>query len=310
MLEKQPVRQIVITESHAGQRVDNFLVSLLKDVPKSYLYRIVRKGEVRVNKGRISINYRLAVGDTVRLPPIRHFSDEKILKPKPSHQLLEKLKKAICYEDENLIIINKPVGLAVHGGSGISLGLIEALRKMRPQAPFLELVHRLDRDTSGLLMVAKKRKMLLHLHECLKTGNIKKYYFALVAGKWKGGNSVDKPLLKYMLSGERRVKVDTEGKNALTRFKVVKAHLDFTLLEAHPITGRTHQIRVHCAYNGNPIIGDQKYGESSSGGQRLFLHAYKLVIKLPYEPYELIVTAPLPQVFNDFKMIQRKDNAR
>lgn len=301
------VQQIVVTSSHAGQRIDNFLFTFLRGVPKSRLYRIIRKGEVRVNKGRVSANYRLNNGDTIRIPPLR-FAPKEAPIHLPSNKLSRLLESSICYEDDHLLILNKPTGLAVHGGSGISLGLIEALRAMRPDAPFLELVHRLDRDTSGCVMIAKKRSMLVHLHECLKIGNIEKIYFAITCKKWHGGKNVEAPLLKFLLpSGERMVKVDTTGKFAKTGFKILKSQNNATLLQAIPLTGRTHQIRVHCAFMGHPIVGDQKYGDKQQnlkakeqGFDRLFLHAHQLVIKIPYEPFTLTITSPMPKDFENY----------
>jgi 23S rRNA pseudouridine955/2504/2580 synthase len=298
------VQQIVVTDANSGQRIDNFLSSFLRGVPKSRIYRIIRKGEVRVNKGRIAVSYRLVEGDIVRIPPLRMET-----KPEgnvhPGQKLAKILEESILFEDDQLLIVNKPAGLAVHGGSGISLGLIEALRGMRPQASFLELVHRLDRETSGCIMVAKKRSMLIHLHDCLKAGKIEKRYFALVEGKWKGGKSVEAPLLKYVLkSGERMVKVSPDGKQAQTTFEIIESFAQATLLQAKPVTGRTHQIRVHCAFMGNPIVGDQKYGNhgTNTEARRLFLHAHQLVIELPYKPYHLTITCPMPQTLE--KMCQ------
>lgn len=299
------VQQIVVTENNAGQRVDNFLFTLLRGVPKSKLYRIIRKGELRVNKKRVDVSYRLNDGDTVRIPPLRYED-----KPEPvvaGHKTLQNIKESIVYEDEALLIVNKPSGIAVHGGSGVSWGLIEALRQLRPNAPFLELVHRLDRDTSGLTMIAKKRSMLIHLHECLKTGQIQKQYFALVAGVWAGGKLVDAPLHKYVLpGGERMVKVDEAGKFAKTRVKILESYPRASLLQVSPLTGRTHQIRVHCAFMGHPIIGDQKYGDpkknlsaKSMGFGRLFLHAHQLVITLP-NSLPLTVTANMPAECQQF----------
>jgi len=186
-----PVQQIRITASHAGQRLDNFLFTVLKQVPKSRLYRIIRKGEVRVNKGRVCVNYRLVCDDIVRIPPLRFSPETESRSLSPTKKLTNLINEAICYEDDHLLIVNKPSGLAVHGGSGVSFGLIEALRALRPQASFLELVHRLDRDTSGCIMIAKRRSMLTHLHECFQLGKIEKRYFALVAGKWRKGGEIE-----------------------------------------------------------------------------------------------------------------------
>ncbi|MBS0287842.1 MAG: RluA family pseudouridine synthase [Proteobacteria bacterium] len=306
------VQQIVICENHAGQRIDNFLSTFLRGVPKSRIYRIIRKGEVRVNKGRIAVSYRLVKGDTIRVPPIRMSLKEEE-NHHPGAKLSQVLVQAILYEDDQLLVINKPAGLAVHGGSGVSLGLIEAIRGMRPDAPFLELVHRLDRETSGCVMIAKTRAMLTHLHNCLKEGKIEKHYFALVHGKWKGGKSVDAPLHKFVLkSGERRVKVDPEGKASKTLFEVIENLEEATLLRATPMTGRTHQIRVHCQFMGHPICGDEKYGFAEQGPatdkrcNRLFLHAHQLVIDLPYKPYQLIITCPMPEGFEKYCQNLRK----
>jgi 23S rRNA pseudouridine955/2504/2580 synthase len=288
----------------AGQRIDNFLRNQLKGVPKTLIYRILRKGEVRVNKGRIKPEYKLQAGDMVRVPPLRLAERDE---PAPLAQgLLERLEAAIVYEDKALIVLNKPAGIAVHGGSGLSYGVIEALRQLRPDAKELELVHRLDRDTSGLLMIAKKRSMLRHLHEALRGDGVDKRYMALVRGRWDAGKKqVSAPLLKNTLrSGERMVEVTEDGKEALTLFKVLRRFGDFaTLVEARPITGRTHQIRVHARHAGHAIAGDSKYGDEEFsreirelGGKRLFLHAYALKVPLP-DGGELSLEAPVDQVW-------------
>lgn len=295
------VQLVEVEEDRAGQRIDNFLVTTLKGVPKSRIYRLLRKGEVRVNKGRIKAEYKLQAGDVVRIPPIR-LSDEKT-PPKPSAQLTEHLNNAILYEDDALMIVNKPSGLAVHGGSGINLGLIESLRQMRPDCRFLELVHRLDRDTSGCIMVAKKRSMLRFLHEQLREKKgIQKIYHALVVGRWPNRRKeVNAPLKKNELrSGERVVRVDPDGRESLTTFKVLNRYQGATLVEARPITGRTHQIRVHAQFAGYPLVGDPKYGEDEAnkrfkdaGFTRLFLHAACLELYLPDSRQRLRVEAPL-----------------
>ena len=248
------------------------------------MYRIVRKGEVRVNKGRVKPEYKLAVGDVVRVPPVR--VAERGAEATVSAGLDAHLQAAILFEDERLIIVNKPSGLAVHGGSGVSLGLIEALRAMRPEAKSLELVHRLDKDTSGCVMVAKKRATLKALHELLRSNKgVDKRYWALVHGKWPSRKEVvNEPLYKFALkSGERMVRVSPEGKKSKTEYGVLKRFAGASLVEARPITGRTHQIRVHCQYAGYPIVGDAKYGDESAdkpfaeqGVDRLFLHARSL----------------------------------
>jgi 23S rRNA pseudouridine955/2504/2580 synthase len=301
------VQQVVVTENNAGQRVDNFLFSLLRGVPKSKLYRIIRKGELRVNKKRVDVSYRLIDGDTVRIPPLR-YDDKPEPVIAPGQRTLKNIEESVVYEDDHLLIVNKPSGIAVHGGSGVSWGLIEALRKLRPYAPFLELVHRLDRDTSGLVMIAKKRSMLVHLHECLKAGKIKKQYFALVIGAWRGGKLIEAPLHKYVLpSGERMVKVDDSGKFAKTGVKILESYQDATLLQVSPLTGRTHQLRVHCTYMGHPIFGDPKYGDAEKNNRakvmgfgRLFLHAHQLVIELPNKAEPLTVTCDMPAECQQF----------
>lgn len=283
------VQLIEVAPELAGQRIDNFLRTQLKGVPKTLIYRILRKGEVRVNKGRVKPEYKLQAGDIVRVPPLRLAERDE---PEPLAQgLLERLEAAIVYEDKALIVLNKPAGIAVHGGSGLNYGVIEAFRQLRPDAKDLELVHRLDRDTSGLLMIAKKRSMLRHLHEQLRGDGVDKRYMALVRGHWATAKKqVNAPLQKSNLrSGERMVEVDGEGKEALTLFRVLRRFGDFaTLVEAKPVTGRTHQIRVHAKHAGHSIAGDSKYGDDEFtreirelGGKRLFLHAYELHVPLP-----------------------------
>ena len=296
------VQLLEIAPEYAGQRIDNFLRAQLKGVPKTLIYRILRKGEVRVNKGRIKPEYKLQAGDVVRVPPLRLAERDE---PEPLAQgLLKRLEAAIVYEDKALIVLNKPAGIAVHGGSGLTYGVIEAFRQLRPDAKEIELVHRLDRDTSGLLMIAKKRSMLRHLHEALRGDGVDKRYLALVRGHWPSAKKqIRAPLMKSNLrSGERMVEVNVEGKDALTEFKVLRRFADFaTLLEAKPITGRTHQIRVHALHAGHSIAGDPKYGDEEFskesrelGGKRLFLHAYQLRIKLP-EGVELRLEAPVDE---------------
>jgi len=299
----------LIDADQAGQRLDNFLMARLKGVPKSRIYNIIRKGEVRVNKGRSKPEYKLLAGDSIRIPPIR-VSDEKP-EAKVSNQMQKLLDDSILFEDEGLLVINKPSGLAVHGGSGISLGLIETLRQMRPDARYLELVHRLDRDTSGCIMVAKKRSYLRFLQAALREksqheaskGGIQKTYQALVVGNWPANHGhVDAPLLKMELNkDERIVKVHPEGKSSLTEFRVLARYQGFSLMEAKPITGRTHQIRVHAQYAGHCLVGDEKYGHDETniamrefGLKRLFLHASQLSFVLPHSPEIIQVIAPLP----------------
>ncbi|EIK93405.1 ribosomal large subunit pseudouridine synthase C [Pseudomonas sp. M47T1] len=283
------VQLLEVAPEYAGQRIDNFLITALKGVPKTLVYRILRKGEVRVNKGRIKPEYKLQAGDIVRIPPVRLPERDE---PVPLAQgLLQRLEASIVFEDKALIVINKPAGIAVHGGSGLNYGVIEAFRQLRPDTKELELVHRLDRDTSGLLMIAKKRSMLRHLHAALRGDGVDKRYMALVRGRWDTARKqVNAPLQKSNLrSGERMVEIDEEGKEALTLFKVLRRFGDFaTMVEARPITGRTHQIRVHALHAGHNIAGDTKYGDEDFsreirdlGGKRLFLHAYQLTVPLP-----------------------------
>lgn len=295
------VQFFTISEDESGQRLDNFLLSKLKGVPKSLIYRIVRKGEVRVNKGRIKPEYKLQANDVVRVPPVRVAEKSEAVVSTKLNKVAE-LESQILFEDETLLIINKPSGIAVHGGSGLSFGVIEALRALRPQAKFLELVHRIDRDTSGILLVAKKRSALRSLHEQLREKVVQKEYLALVRGQWQSHVKVIKaPLLKNELaSGERIVRVSEEGKPSETRFSIEERYADATLIKASPITGRTHQIRVHTQYAGHPIACDDKYGDrefdqkiAQSGLNRLFLHAYAIRFRHPKNGEEMVVTAPL-----------------
>lgn len=282
------VQFVEISADHAGQRIDNYLMCHLKGVPKSLVYRIVRKGEVRVNKGRIKPEYRLKEGDMVRIPPVRQA--EKKEPGKASNKVLQQIESRIIFEDKRILVINKPSGLAVHGGSGLSFGLIEALRELRPNDKSLELVHRLDRDTSGCLIIAKKRSALRRLHEQLREGSMDKRYMALLKGKWKGTSKwVDAPLLKNVIkSGERLVFVDPKGKDARTQFSPYSVGDEASLMSVKLDTGRTHQIRVHAQHLGYPIAGDDKYGDDefnrqmkSKGLKRLFLHAFSLKFYLP-----------------------------
>ena len=298
--KKLSVRNVVVEPDYAGQRIDNFLTRYLKGVPRSYLYRILRRGEVRVNKGRIQAGYRVRAGDLVRIPPVR--IAERSL-PNPDQRVLQQIQRAIVYEDSRLLLLNKPSGLAVHGGSGLSFGVIEAMRALRPEEKQLELVHRLDRDTSGCLLIAKRRSALRILHQLMRDNGIDKRYLALLAGRWQQSRAeVDAPLRKNTLKGgERVVRVDTEGKPALTRFRVRQPFAQSTLVEARLMTGRTHQIRVHAAHLGTPILGDDKYGDRDAnraarrqGLKRLFLHAESLRFRWPGERQDLLVKAPLP----------------
>lgn len=304
-LPKTGVQYVTIDSGHAGQRLDNFLLTALKGVPRTHVYRILRKGEVRVNKGRAKADYRLEEGDVVRLPPVRRgeTAGKDLAAKAVASGKFDWLNERVLYEDEHLLVMDKPGGLAVHGGSGVSVGLIEAFRLLRPQNPFLELAHRLDRETSGCLILAKSRTALVRLHDLLREGQLDKYYLALVHGHWQGGTrTVDVALDKNRSAGgERRVEVDEEGKESASRFKPVEKFPDITLVEIHLLTGRMHQARVHAAHIGHPIAGDEKYGSTSFnqdmkglGLRRLFLHAARLEFRHPLSGRQLRVTAALP----------------
>lgn len=295
------VRFVEIDGEYQGQRIDNYLRTKLKGVPKSLIYRILRKGEVRVNKKRVKPEYKLNANDIIRIPPVKVSESDNVV---PSNKLdsVQRIEHAILYEDDALIVINKPSGLAVHGGSGLSFGLIEGLRALRPTAKFLELVHRLDRDTSGCILVAKKRSALKHLHEQLRDKTVDKRYHTLVSGDWPENRfKVKAPLLKNTLqSGERIVVVNPEGKPSETRYRILARYEGATLVEAFPVTGRTHQIRVHCLHAGHPIGGDDKYGDKvfdqqllEYGMNRLFLHAYSLAFEHPVSGKTMAFKAPL-----------------
>lgn len=297
------VKMLTINADEAGQRIDNYLLTKLKGVPKSLIYRIVRKGEVRVNKGRIKPEYKLQAGDIVRVPPVRVAEKTQPVISKKLNKVAQ-LEQQILFEDDCLLVLNKPSGIAVHGGSGLDFGVIEALRALRPDARFLELVHRLDRDTSGILLVAKKRSALRHLHEQLREKIVQKDYLALVRGQWQSHCKVIKaPLLKNELaSGERIVRVSEQGKPSETRFSVEERYANATLIKASPVTGRTHQIRVHTQYAGHPIAFDDKYGDKDFDEQmdklglnRLFLHAFSIRFEHPKSGETLRLTAQLDE---------------
>lgn len=311
-IEENQTPQVIyveINEDNCDQRLDNFLISRLKGVPKSRIYRLVRKGEVRVNKGRVDIKYRLAAGDVVRIPPVRvaERSEESFV-PKG---LQAALQQGILFEDDGFMVINKPAGFAVHGGSGVSSGIIEGLRLIRPEARFLELVHRLDKDTSGCLLIAKKRSALRKLQEFFRNSEIKKTYQALLAGQWDRKKLiVTAPLLKNISKGgERIVVISKAGKAAETLFTRIKLFRNATLVEASPKTGRTHQIRVHAASLGHAIVGDDRYGSDeinklfkNKGYKRMFLHAETLKFKHPVTDEIMTISAPLPlQLINLLK---------
>ncbi len=297
------VRMVEVDEGSAGQRIDNFLLKTLKGVPKTRIYRILRKGEVRVNKKRAKPDYRLALGDMVRIPPVRVSDKPEAIRP--ADKVLKLINDSILYEDDGLLVLNKPSGLAVHGGSGLSYGVIEGLRALRPDARFLELGHRLDRDTSGCLVIAKKRSVLRAFHTLLREGGMDKFYLALVMGRWKGGSKgkgIDAPLRKNELkSGERVVRVSEDGKPSLSIFTPLTLYKDCSLMRVKLVTGRTHQARVHAQYSGHPIAGDTKYGDekfnremAGRGLKRLFLHAAELHFTLP-DHGTVHVEAPLDE---------------
>ncbi|MBL8512323.1 MAG: RluA family pseudouridine synthase [Betaproteobacteria bacterium] len=324
MNDQFSVAFVTIDEAHAGQRVDNFLTTLLKGVPKSHLYRIVRSGEVRVNKGRVEVSHRLAFGDQVRIPPIK-VAARPALELSSTAGAAGKTRLPVLFEDEALIALDKPAGLAVHGGSGVSFGVIEALRLQRPEARFLELVHRLDRETSGVLLVAKKRSCLTAMHTLLRgeegSKGIEKHYWVLVRGAWPDERRHVRLRLRKFLTatGERRVAVDeAEGQEAHSFFTRVERFKQGTLLDCHLHTGRTHQIRVHLAHLGFPIVGDDKYGDFSlnkqvqanrNGGlKRMFLHARSLRFQHPLTGEPLLIESPLPadlQAFVGFLRAQQ-----
>jgi 23S rRNA pseudouridine955/2504/2580 synthase len=295
-LSKARATLLEVGEESVEQRIDNFLLRRLKGVPKSHVYRVLRSGEVRVNSGRVKPDYRLRAGDRVRVPPVRLASPAAKPAPRP-------LDLPIVYEDSALLVIDKPSGIAVHGGSGVSYGVIESLRAERPEAKSLELAHRLDRDTSGLLMIAKKRSALVELHRMLRDGEVEKVYVALVLGHWQGGErELREPLHKFVTAGgERRVAVHGGGQSAVTQVKPVAASGEYSLLELRLLTGRTHQIRVHLAHAGHPVLGDDKYGDfelnhalAKGGVRRLFLHARRLSFVHPLTGTALRFDAPLP----------------
>lgn len=311
----QKVQFISIDPELEGQRIDNFLRTLLKGVPKSLIYRILRKGEVRVNKKRVKPEYKLLANDELRIPPVRVSEPSEV--PSTKLDKVASLEGNILFEDDCLIVLNKPSGTAVHGGSGLSFGVIEALRALRPDAKFLELVHRLDRDTSGCLLIAKKRSALKNLHEQLRDKQVDKRYQALVSGNWPDNRfKVKAPLIKNVLkSGERMVSVnEVEGKPSETRFRILQSFSDATLVEASPITGRTHQIRVHCLHAGHPIACDDKYGDNifdarmqKIGLSRLFLHAHSLSFIHPSSNERVSFSAPLDAALqNALKKLAQK----
>ena len=304
-LSKDAVNWLVVGDDAEGQRIDNYLVRILKGVPKSHVYRILRSGEVRRNGGRVGPDARLAVGDRLRVPPIRaRAPPAAAARPGPAEVAAV---PPVLFEDDALLALDKPSGLAVHGGSGIAFGVIERLRRARPSARFLELVHRLDRDTSGILLVAKKRAALTALHAALREGRVEKHYFTLVRGRWRDAERVVDLALETFLTaaGERRVRVDGSGRASRTRFRLVRQWRDAdppaALLDAELETGRTHQIRVHLTHLGFPLAGDDKYGDFTwnralvrEGLKRMFLHAHRLRLTHPVSGEAIEIESPLP----------------
>lgn len=311
--DKPKVQFIEISDDFAGQRIDNFLRARLKNVPKSMIYRILRKGEVRVNKKRIKPEYKLQDGDLVRVPPVVVPEREEQAPVSTKLDKVAELESCIIYEDDHMLILNKPSGTAVHGGSGLKFGAIEALRALRPDARFLELVHRIDRDTSGILLVAKKRSALRKLQEQFRQKTVQKYYYALVMGDWKAScKKVTAPLLKNEVNSI--VRVNPNGKPSDTRFKIIERLEQATLIQASPVTGRTHQIRVHCQYAGHPIAWDDRYGDprfdaytKKVGLNRLFLHAANIQFTHPQTDEKMDISAPMePMLVKAIEQLRRK----
>jgi 23S rRNA pseudouridine955/2504/2580 synthase len=312
-LSKESASWHEVEEESAGQRLDNYLTKLLKGVPKSHIYRILRSGEVRINSRRAAPGYRIQIGDRLRLPPVRTARPAVARPQRPG----QRLNAEVLYEDDYLLAIDKPAGVAVHGGSGISRGVVEQLRLERPEARFLELAHRLDRETTGVLLLAKRRPALTELHRQLREGRVQKIYCALVKGSWRDETrNVALPLHKYVSSsGERRVSVRQDGAAARTVFHLRRNWAGFSLLEAELKTGRTHQIRVHLAHLGFPIAGDDKYGDfalnrelTKQGLKRMFLHASRVALTHPHTGAALRLEAPLPADLRDF--VSRLDAAK
>lgn len=298
-LSKARATTLEVGDESAAQRIDNFLLRHLKGVPKSHVYRVLRSGEVRVNSGRVKPEYRLQPGDRIRVPPIRT-AQRKSAVARPA-------EFPVVFEDAAMLVVDKPAGVAVHGGSGVSFGVIESLRAARPQAKLLELAHRLDRDTSGLLIVAKKRSALVELHRMLREGEIEKVYLAIAKGQVAGG-TLREPLHKYVnAQGERRVSVQAGGMAAVTQVQPLKRCREFSFVEIRLLTGRTHQIRVHFAHAGHPVLGDDKYGDfdlnhrlEKQGLRRLCLHASRLAFAHPISGEMVKLQAPLPAEMKDF----------
>jgi 23S rRNA pseudouridine955/2504/2580 synthase len=313
---KNSVTFFTVDESCEGQRIDNFLARLLKGVPKSHLYRILRGGEVRVDKKRVDATHRLQLGEIVRIPPVRVAAPEAKIGAAP---IEIKLAGAVIYEDDAMLALNKPAGMAVHGGSGISRGVIEQLRMERPLAKFLELAHRLDRETSGVLLVGKKRSALTKLHDMMRENHMRKRYLMLVKGKWQDQKRrVVLSLVKTNLAnGEKRVSVGEGGQHSETIFFLKQRLGDYTLLEAELVTGRTHQLRVQLAHLGYPILGDDKYGDfalnkqlQKQGLKRMFLHSAETTLRHPLTEEPLKLVAPLPRDLENYLKMLRTQHAQ
>jgi|TARA_B110000914_G_scaffold226488_1_gene252014 23S rRNA pseudouridine955/2504/2580 synthase len=304
--KKTSVEKVIVSDDDIGQRIDNFLIKRFKDLPKSRIYRIIRRGEVRVNSGRIKSSYKIKAGDVLRIPPVTIRSNAG----KPSKSYAENILTSILFEDKDLLVIDKPTGVAVHGGSGINFGAIELMRAARPDLYNLSLAHRIDRETSGCLVMTKKRSMLRFLHEKFRTGKIVKNYLALVKGNWQfASNIIDAPLhVQNRENGERHVRVDDAGKASKTKVKLINQYKGFALIRCQPVTGRTHQIRVHLNHIGFPIIGDDRYGvksqnasKSKKRSRKLYLHAQSLSFS-DANDNERIFVAPTPSEFEFFSL--------
>tara|TARA_B100001094_G_scaffold322651_1_gene372301 strand:- start:2620 stop:3657 length:1038 start_codon:yes stop_codon:yes gene_type:complete len=303
-IKRTSVQKIVITSDMAGQRIDNFLLKMLKGIPRSKIYRIIRKGEVRINSGRIKVKYKLRCNDELRVPPITLEPDLKKIKIKnPAN-----FEKTILFEDKDLIVVNKPSGIAVHGGSGISYGFIEAIRAIRPDFNDLSLAHRIDRETSGCLLITKKRQLLRFLHEKFRAGKVVKNYLAIVHGNWQFDKKIINAALmvNHRKNGERHVSIDECGKESITRVRLISQYNNAALIQCQPLTGRTHQIRVHLNHIGYPIIGDNRYGQCENKNPmqnkcktRLLLHAQSISFEDTRQNERLFV-APTPGEFDAF----------
>ena len=315
--QNQRASNVEVEPEYAGQRLDNFLLARLKGVPRSHVYRLIRSGQVRVNSGRVRANYRVCAGDRVRLPPVARRKDPETQLPQDG---LKWLEERVLFEDDRLLVLDKPSGMAVHAGTGIDFGCIEALRSLRINHPGLDLVHRLDRGTSGCLLVAKRRSVLKALHALIRSGSIEKRYLALVKGSWQYGRTTvrDRLTVVRRRSGESFTRVDSSGKNAISEFRVVENYgKRATLMEVRIGTGRMHQIRVHAAHMGHPIAGDEGYGDeafnskmSSRGLRRLFLHANAVGFTWPDSGEEFMVGAPLPDALREVQGVLETSGSR